>query len=129
MSLMKSAVVPGLAVGTAVLGLGALATAPAAAAPGCSSGYVCVYNASGSGHAYFGGDPDFADDLYGDGSVVDNNVVSVTNSSTAGNEAHFYRHAGHDGFLFCVNPGSQILGTAPAGASSLLPRRTSIPCY
>lgn len=120
-------------VSTAALGLAGLATAPAVAASGCGAGHVCVYNASGSVHSYFSSDPDLANDLYADGSVVKNNVASVTNSSSGGYESHFYRNSNYNGFQFCVNPGSEVdnlpSGTGNRVGSLLLRTGTSVSCY
>ncbi|ELP65551.1 hypothetical protein ACKI1I_39485 [Streptomyces turgidiscabies] len=122
---------------------GAVFATPAAASTNCASGYHCVmWSGLGSAkHSYFNSDTNFAGDTFneynvngaGQGSSVNDNTLSASNSSTGGYESHFYRNSGYNGFLFCVNPGSEVDGlpSSQANLASSLQLRgtTSISCY
>ncbi|MEU5951768.1 hypothetical protein [Streptomyces sp. NPDC047525] len=138
------AAITGLATMAASAGL-LLATPPASADTNCSSGYHCVFYQGlndSARHSYFNSDTDFRNDTFnqltgrvGGGQTVHNNVVSASNSSNSGYESHFYTGVGSDwgGFLFCVNPGSEVNYINPSlrdRASSLRVRSTtSVNCY
>ncbi|MEW2000247.1 hypothetical protein ACFWFH_28790 [Streptomyces coelicoflavus] len=138
---------------TAVAGLAAMAASaglllgasPASAGDNCASGYHCVFYlgiGNSARHSYYNTDSDFRNDTFnqltsrsGGGQTVHNNVVSASNSSAGGYESHYYTGVGTDwgGFIFCVNPGSQVdylPGSLQNRASSLRLRgTTSINCY
>jgi hypothetical protein len=123
---------------TGALTAAGLATAPAASAqPGCDAGFHCLFLISHgfSVHREFTSDPDFSDDFYDNGEVVNNNAEGAINSSTGNFESHYYDDInptlGGPGFLFCINPGHSAI--LPANmqnrVSSLIVRpRTAVQC-
>lgn len=133
------------ALGVAALAVtaGAVFATPSAASTNCASGYHCVMWGSldSAKHSYFNSDSNFVGDTFnqynvngsGQGSAVNDNVASASNSSTGGYESHYYLHINHSSFLFCVNPGSEVNwlpgGQANAASSLLLRGTTSISCY
>ena len=82
-----------------------------AAGPYCSAGNHCVFITSlgSASRPYFNSDNDFTNDTFSDGSIVNDNVWSASNSSTGNYESHYYYNIGYGGGLvFCVNPGSSV---------------------
>ncbi|NYH89366.1 hypothetical protein [Actinopolymorpha rutila] len=71
-----------------------LAAVPASAAPYCASGYHCVFFTylTGPKHSYFNSDPNFTNDYFTNGAVVNDNVWAASNSSNSGYESHYYRN-------------------------------------
>lgn len=136
--LARFAVISGV---TAAVAAGSLAAAsPAAADHGdgrtyCNPGYHCQFflELGSSRHSEFNSDPDFRNDYFSNGQVVNNNSWAASNSSTQGYESHYYDYAGYSRFLFCVNPGSHVYELPEDlkdDASSLRLRgTTTIPCY
>ncbi|MFJ1968988.1 hypothetical protein ACIO93_09975 [Streptomyces sp. NPDC087903] len=140
----RLALVSGLAATAATAGL-LLGAAPASAGDNCGSGNHCVFYLGindSARHSYFDTDTDFRNDTFnqltgrnGGGQTVHNNVDSASNSSTGGYESHYYTGVGSDweGFIFCVNPGSQVdyLPSSLQNRASSLRLRgtTSIDCY
>ena len=150
-----------LALAAPALGL-ALLAAPASAAPAvgedktaetisafgpyCDPGHHCVFitNLGSASRAYFNSDTDFRNDTFSNGSVVNDNVWSASNSSTGNYESHYYYNPGYGGGLvFCVNPGSSVnydqltdddingngYGQRDEASSLRLRPRTSIRCF
>ncbi|MEU5261591.1 hypothetical protein [Amycolatopsis sp. NPDC021455] len=105
----RAAIGLGLVGATAAASL--VAAAPANAGPYCAAGYHCVFITSlGSAqHSYFNSDTNFTDDYFTNGSNVNDNVWSASNSSTGGYESHYYYDINYGGGLvFCVNPGHAV---------------------
>lgn len=79
--------------------------------PYCNAGYHCVFitGLGSASRAYYNSDSDFRNDTFSNGSVVNDNVWSASNSSTGNYESHYYYNPGYGGGLvFCVNPGSSV---------------------
>jgi hypothetical protein len=127
MSLVMSAVIT--STGAAAVSAGVLpGAAPASAAPTCVQGYHCVFNQTGARHSFFSSDSNFGDNFFADDSAVNDNIWAAANNGSS--VSHYYAGPNSIGFLFCVNPSSQVVFTAPQGASSVLLRQgTSIACY
>jgi hypothetical protein len=101
----------GVGLAGAVAAASLVAAVPANAGPFCNAGFHCVFvTALGSSqHAYFNSDPNFTDDTFGSGFIVNDNVWSASNSSTGGFESHYYYDINNGGGLvFCVNPGHAV---------------------
>jgi hypothetical protein len=123
---------------TGALAVGGLLTAPTASAhPTCDAGFHCQFFTflGSSRHQEFNSDPNFSDDVFGNGEVVNNNSWAASNSSTGNFESHYYDGfnptVGGSGFLFCINPGSgaDLPTNLRDRASSLILRpRTSVHC-
>lgn len=139
----RLAALTGLVTVTASAGL-LLGSSPASADTNCARGFHCVFYkglADSARHSYFNNDTDFRNDRFdeltskpGGGQIAHNNVVSASNSSRDGWESHYYTGIGSDwgGFLFCVNPGSEVNYINPSlrdRASSLRLRKTDMSCY
>jgi len=129
--LTRFAVVSGMA---AALAAGSVvAAAPASAHPTCPSGYHCQFFLllGSSRNAEFNSDPNFSDDHFGNGAVVNNNSWAASNSTTSDYESHYYDgfnpYVGGPGFLFCINPhnGANVPVSLRDRASSLLLRHTT----
>jgi hypothetical protein len=122
----------------------------------CPWGYHCVFwhDHNSASHNYFYGDQNFTDDTFdvrngnglGLGEVVNDNVWSASNSSSANRESHFYYHINpttSSRLVFCLNPGRSVrwdqlsnIGAPGDGQgqrdemSALIIRpRTSVPCF
>jgi hypothetical protein len=101
---------------TAMAGTGMVSAASAAEPPAtsgayCDTGHHCVfYQWLGSSRKmYFNSDPDFTNDRFPNGAIVNDNVWSASNSSTGGYESHYYYGTYNSGGLvFCVNPGMSV---------------------
>jgi hypothetical protein len=116
----------------AVAAASVVAAAPASAGPGCPTGFHCLFDEiGGAGHAFFASDPSFRDNFYGNGEPVDNNSSVAVNSTSGGNEAHYYDGYNYTVFLFCLNPGTGVV-LPPAlrdkASSARLRQPTTIRC-
>jgi hypothetical protein len=106
-SRLLSAVAAAAALAAAVL----LPASPAAASPVCDEGYHCGWDIGfDSGKvAFFNSDPDFRDNRFDTGAIVDNNIKSAKNRTSTNYVSYYYSEINYTGrMLFCVNPGSGI---------------------
>ncbi|BEL06066.1 hypothetical protein Q0Z83_042570 [Actinoplanes sichuanensis] len=87
---------------------------PALAGPNCASGYHCGWDIGfDTGKiSFFNGDRDFRDNRFHTGVIVDNNIKTVSNSSSSNYVSHWYTEVNWEGYAFCVNPGSWV-GSLP----------------
>jgi hypothetical protein len=121
----------------------------------CPSGFHCVFffDFSSASHQYFNGDSDFRNDTFnvtndgfGAGQIVNDNVWSASNTTSANRESHFYYDINpttSSRLAFCINPGHDASwenlsddGIAGNGVgqrdeiSALIIRpRTPVPCF
>jgi hypothetical protein len=99
-------------VGGAALVAAVLVPASSASADsGCSTGYHCGWDIGfNTGKvAFFNSDPDFRNDSFNTGAVVDNNIKSAKNRTSTNYVSFYYYGVDYTGgLIFCVNPGSDV---------------------
>ncbi|HEX7303958.1 peptidase inhibitor family I36 protein [Lentzea sp.] len=100
------------AVAVAVL-VAAFLTGPptrASAGPHCDTGYHCGWDIGfGTGKiSFFDEDADFRDNRFSSGAVVDNNIKTVSNSTSTDYVSIWFTEVNWQGNWFCVNPGHWV---------------------
>ncbi|HEX6343585.1 peptidase inhibitor family I36 protein [Umezawaea sp.] len=92
-------------------------TSQAWAGPNCSTGYHCGWDIGfGTGKiSFFTSDPDFRDNTFNTGVVADNNIRTVSNSTSTDYASFWYADVNYGGFLFCVNPNSSVQNLSDDG--------------
>ena len=95
-----------------------LAAPPATADSSCDRGFHCGWDIGfDTGKvAFYNSDPDFRDNRFNTGVVVDNNIKSAKNrTSTNYVSLYFYDVNWEGDVAFCVNPGSQVQNLPDVG--------------
>ncbi|QFU89678.1 hypothetical protein [Amycolatopsis sp. YIM 10] len=97
-------------IGAIAAALAATLVVPASAGPNCSTGYHCGWDIGfDTGKiSFFNSDQDFRDNKFNTGVVADNNIKTVSNSTSTDYVSFWYREVNYVGFLFCVNPNSSV---------------------
>ena len=82
----------------------------ASAGPNCTTGYHCGWDIGfGTGKvSFFNEDPDFRDNTFHTGVIVDNNIKTVSNSTSSSYVSVWFNDVNYQGDWFCVNPGSWV---------------------
>jgi hypothetical protein len=85
-------------------------TAQAVAGPNCATGYHCGWDIGfDTGKiSFFDEDDDFRDNRFNTGVIVDNNIKTVSNSTSSDYVSVWFTEPGFQGDWFCVNPGSWV---------------------
>jgi hypothetical protein len=88
-----------------------VSASPASADSSCDTGYHCGWDFgfSTGKAAFFNSDPDFRDDRFSTGQIVDNNIKSAKNRTSSNYVSVYYYGVNYTGdIVFCVNPGQDV---------------------
>jgi hypothetical protein len=101
----------GAAAATALVAAVLVPASPASADSSCSIGNHCGWDIGfNTGKvSFFNSDPDFRNDRFNTGVVVDNNIKSAKNRTSSNYVSVYYYGVDYTGdVVFCVNPGRDV---------------------